>query len=93
MWLYPTVQCKRVVSAIPAVQAVSICRCVYAGIGIERNARYWSDAYQIFLSQNVVPGLLPARQSYVSVTEMESRMAAVINSYDQYEVSYSCQNQ
>jgi hypothetical protein len=59
-----------------------------AGIGFERDARRWSDLYRTFLAQNVVPGVLPAHQSYVSVTEMESRMGAIFNSYDQYEVSW-----
>jgi hypothetical protein len=56
------------------------------GVGIERNPRFWSDSYETFLAQNVVPGLLPARQSYLSVTELESRLGGSWNSYDQYEV-------
>jgi hypothetical protein len=55
-------------------------------MGIENNARYWSTAYQAFLAQNVQPGVLPARRSYVSVTEMESKLGSFWNSYDQYEV-------
>jgi hypothetical protein len=39
-----------------------------------------------FLGQNVAPGLLPARQAYLSVTELESRISAGLNAYDQYEV-------
>lgn len=57
-----------------------------AGVGIDRNPRFWSDTYETFLAQNVVPGLLPARQSYLSVTELESRLGGSFNSYDQYEV-------
>lgn len=57
-----------------------------AGVGIERNPRFWSDTYETFLGQNVAPGLLPARQSYLSVTELESRLGGAFNSYDQFEV-------
>lgn len=56
-----------------------------AGAGIERNAKTWSDMYRAFLAPNVVPGVLPARQAYLSVSEMESRTSAS-TSYDQYEV-------
>lgn len=59
-----------------------------AGPGIDNNARFWSDLYRSFLSQHVQPGVLPARQAYLSVTEAESKLSGSFNSYDQYEVCH-----
>jgi len=42
--------------------------------------------YRSFLAQHVTPGVLPARQAFLSVTETESRLGNSWNSYDQYEV-------
>eukprot|EP00878_Enallax_costatus_P036715 GHUV01041260.1.p1 GENE.GHUV01041260.1~~GHUV01041260.1.p1 ORF type:complete len:308 (+),score=29.38 GHUV01041260.1:973-1896(+) len=57
------------------------------GIGIETNPRYWSDLYRVYMAMNVVPDTLPARESYVSISELENRMSSAWNSYDQYEVA------
>lgn len=57
-----------------------------AVVGISVNPKFWSGQFMNFLGQNVAPGLLPARQAYLSVTELESRISAGLNSYDQYEV-------
>lgn len=60
-----------------------------AVMGISVNPKFWSGQFMNFLGQNVAPGLLPARQAYLSVTELESRISAGLNAYDQYEVRRS----
>ncbi|WIA21698.1 hypothetical protein OEZ85_000865 [Tetradesmus obliquus] len=60
---------------------------VGTGIGIDVAPTYWSDQYRLYLSINVVPGVYPARESYVSISEMENKLYAAWNSYDQYEVA------
>eukprot|EP00879_Flechtneria_rotunda_P009437 GHRR01009879.1.p1 GENE.GHRR01009879.1~~GHRR01009879.1.p1 ORF type:complete len:396 (+),score=77.69 GHRR01009879.1:1419-2606(+) len=57
------------------------------GPGIEVNPLYWSDLYRIYMATNVQPQTLPARQSYLSISELENRLHAAWNSYDQYEVA------
>jgi hypothetical protein len=50
---------------------------------VDQDPQAWSATYEAMLSQNVEPGLLPARRAYLTVTELESKVSGGFNSYDQ----------